>query len=78
MLKGQTRERHDAYVVAEISSTIHYADIARVVARARILYHASGLPSHPAVIGPSICDFNRERAVDQGVAVILFQEAVQG
>jgi hypothetical protein len=77
VLKGRTREGNDAYVVAEISITIHDDDIARALARARIMYDASGAPSHPAVIGSSISYFNRHRAVEQGVSVILFQDTGQ-
>ena len=74
ILRGSSPEGTDVYVVGEISITIDDNDVDRASDRARILRTVSDATTHPAVVGTSISDANRERAASSGVTVIIQSE----
>lgn len=70
ILQGDSPDGDGVYVVAEVSITIDETDVDRASQRARILHNASGATAHAAVIGTSISDANRERAISSRVTFI--------
>ena len=70
ILQGNSPDGDGVYVVAEVSITVDDADVDRASQRARILHDASGVTTHAAVIGASISDANRERALSSHVTFI--------
>lgn len=70
ILQGNSPDGDSVYVVAEVSITVDDTDVDRARQRARILNHASGAATHAAVIGTSISDANRERALSSHVTFI--------
>ena len=74
ILRGNSPDGDDVYVVGEISITIDDGDIDRADHRSRILQNASRVATRAAVIGSSISDANRERAANSRVTVVILDE----
>ena len=74
ILRGNSPNGEDVYVVGEISITIDDNDVDRASDRAGILRTASDTTTHAAVIGTSISDGNLDRARARDVTVIIQDE----
>ena len=74
ILTGLTPAGQSVYAVAEVSITIDDDDVDRARSRSRILQRASDTASRAVVIGTAISDANRQRAVQDGVAVVIMEE----
>ena len=74
ILAGLTPAGESVYAVAEVSITIDDDDVDRARSRSRILQRASDTASRAVVIGTAISDANRQRAVQDGVAVVIMEE----
>ena len=74
ILTGLTPAGESVYAVAEVSITIDDDDVDRARSRSRILQRASDTASRAVVIGTAISDANRQRAVQDGVAVVIMEE----
>ncbi len=74
ILTGLTPAGESVYAVAEVSITIDDDDVDRARSRSRILQRASDTASRAVVIGTAISDANRQRAVQDGVAVVITEE----
>jgi chromosome segregation ATPase len=74
ILTGLTPAGESVYAVAEVSITIDDDDVDRARSRSRILQRASDTASRAVVIGTAISDANRQRAVQDGVAVVIVEE----
>ena len=74
VLMGQTPNEESVYVVIESSVAIDEYDVDRAARRARTLQTASGVVTRAAVIGKAVSDANRQRAIQNGVAVIVMAE----
>ena len=74
ILQGNSPEGDGVYVVAEVSITVDDTDVDRASQRARILQLASGTVTHAAVIGTSISDANRNRALSSRVTVMTLND----
>ena len=68
---GQRRNGSPIFIVVEVSETADDNDIARAQERAAILQRAAQQAAIAVVIGKDISDINRQRAVQQEVAVII-------
>ena len=74
ILTGLTPAGESVYAVAEVSITIDDDDVDRARSRSRILQRASDTASRAVVIGTAISDANRQRAVQDSVAVVIVEE----
>ena len=74
ILTGLTPAGESVYAVAEVSITIDDDDVDRARSRSRILQRASDTASRAVVIGTAISDANRQRAAQDGVAVVIMEE----
>ena len=74
ILRGETPEGAEVYVIGEVSITIGDEDVDRAAERARIMQMASGATTHAAVIGSYISTANQERAEFNRVTVIAINE----
>ncbi len=74
ILRGNSPDGDDVYVVGEISITIDDGDIDRADHRSRILQNVSRVATRAAVIGSSISDANRERAANSRVTIVILDE----